>query len=175
MAAMRTALVLLAIAGSALADDRPKLAVVHAFAGLDLVETINQEMHIHGGTPATVAKARMNFQLRDGKTHVVIAKKLELLHGYCNDPKKWAERKLLAVSGYQVNDWDHADAVASAKDRANLPAKRDLFQVVVAFEGVSAYQACDRFGFALSLDVDGKTAEVELPLDVIREEPLRKR
>ena len=170
---MRTALLMLAIASTARADDRPKLATVHGFTGVDLVETLNQEMHIHGGDPALVAKAHLNFNVRDGKAHVVVAKKLELLHGYCNDKQKWATRTALPVTGYRVNDWDRVEPISSTKDKATLPAKKDLFQVELAFKGQLAYQACDRFAFAMSLVVDGTAAAVELPLDVIREEPLR--
>ncbi len=173
MATLRTALLLLAIAGTARADERPKLAVVHAFEGVDLVTTINQETHVHGGDPALVAEAHLNFQNRDGKAHAVVAKQLELLHGYCNDKKKWATRTKLPVTGYRVNDWDHVATLSAAKDKATLPAKQDLFQVTMTFTGQEAYQACDHFGFAMSLVVDGKAAPIEIPLDVIREEPLR--
>src|SRR5580692_6556199 len=110
---MRTAslvfVAIAAVASNARSDDRPKLAVVHPFTGIDLVETVNEAWHIHGGAPATIATARMNFQLCDGNAHVVITKQLELLHANCNEKQKWADRKPLAVTGYEVYDWDHTE------------------------------------------------------------------
>jgi hypothetical protein len=55
-----------------------------------------------------------------------------------------------------------------------VPAKPDLYSVGASFTGVSAYQACDRFAFAITLVVDGRSVSIEAPLRVKRYEPLRR-
>jgi hypothetical protein len=57
-----------------------------------------------------------------------------------------------------------------------LPATpaRDPYVISVRFAPVDAYQACDRFAFAVRLVVDGTAVELEAPLQVTRYEPLRR-
>jgi hypothetical protein len=46
---------------------------------------------------------------------------------------------------------------------------------VIHFAPVPVYQACDRFAFGVTLLVDGKRRGAEVPLRVVRMEPLRRR
>jgi hypothetical protein len=152
----------------------PQLAVLHRGRGVDVVESINDAEHAHGGAPAKVYEIRINFEVHDRRAHSVSINKLEWLHGYCNDDKKWADRKPLAVTGYRLYGWDDDDPLDAGKQRVALPAKPGRYQVVAGFHGFEAYQACDRFAFAMTLELDGSRFPLELPLEVTRIEPLRK-
>jgi hypothetical protein len=168
---MRTALFLLALAGSARADDAVPVQTLHAFPGIDLLETPQEVWHLHGGPGANLRRAYVSWQVRDDKAHVVVAKRLELLHGGCN-VKDWRSRKTLVVTNYAV--FAGNDVVAQSRSAATLPAKAGRYQVLLAFADESVYNACDRFEFAMTLEVDGKRIDVELPLNVVRIEPLRR-
>ncbi len=167
--------VLVALCAPALADPdpRPTFAVLRSRPGIDIVESINHASHIHGGDAATIDHASINVLVTNRKAHTLSVKKLELLRGLCQSTT-WESRKVLKVTGYAGYDWDSADAIASGKTNVTLPAKPDLYQVSVAFAGVSAYQACDRFAFAVQLVVDGTRVAIEVPLQIKRKQPLRR-
>ncbi len=152
--------------------ERPTFAVLHALRGIDVVESVNHASHMHGGDAASIHDAALNVLVTDGRVHTVKVTKLELLRGHCRTTT-WASRTPLGVTGYTVNDWDSVDPLATGTSSVTLPAKSDLYSVTVSFDGVSAYQACDRFAFAVSVVVDGTVVAIEVPLQIKRYEPLR--
>lgn len=164
---------LVASAAPALADPepRPTFAVLRSRPGIDIVESVNHASHLHGGDAASIDHASINVLVTNTKAHTIAVKKLELLRGHCRTAT-WESRKVLKVTGYHAYDWDSADAIASGTKAVTLPVKPDLYQVSVAFAGVSAYQACDRFAFAVQLVVDGKPVAIEVPLQIKRKQPL---
>lgn len=155
------------------ARSRPVLAVLQALPGIDVVESLNQASHVHGGDGASIDHTTVNFMVKDSKPHTLEVTKLEMLRGHCRETT-WTSRDALAVTGYEVFDWDSADPLAkyAAFAKVRFPAKPDLYSVSVKFEAMSVYQACDRFAFAVRMAVDGKVLDFEVPLDVKRYEPL---
>ena len=154
-------------------EPRPTFAVLHSRPGIDVVESINHASHIHGGAGAAIDHASINVRVKNAKPHTISVRKLELLRGPCQTTT-WDSRKRLVVTGYLLHDWDTADPIATGKKAITVQAKPDLYQVRVAFDGVAAYQACDRFAFAIQLVVDGKHVAIEAPLEIKRKEPLRR-
>ena len=154
---------------------RPDFPVLHALPGIDVVASSNQASHMHGGSPASIEGASVNVVVKDSRAHTIEVTKLELLRGHCRE-KTWTSRDSLTVSGYEVYDWDNVDPLAkhAAFAPLKLPAKPELYSVKVLFDAVSVYQACDRFAFAIWIVVDGKSLDLETPLDVKRYEPLRR-
>lgn len=160
------------VAADAPASDRPVFAVLHALAGIDVVESETRVWHIHGGAPAKVYVASINVVVKDARAHTIRATRLELLRGHCRTTT-WDSRTALAITGYTLHDWDSADPIATGATKITLPATSDLYSVGIEFQGVSAYQACDRFAFAVQLVIDGTKVSLEVPLQVTRREPLR--
>jgi hypothetical protein len=164
---MRTALLLLALAGSANADAIAPLKTLHAFHGIDLLES-RQAVSYEPSMGANLDSAWTNWQVRDDKAHVVVAKRLELRTG--RDGKNWIKRKALTVTEYTVKAWDNVTPVSQSRDAATLPAKSGRYQVTLSF---AAERVADDGEFAMTLEVDGKRVDVELPLEVYRELPKR--
>ncbi|MEO8703769.1 MAG: hypothetical protein ABI867_27210 [Kofleriaceae bacterium] len=169
---MRAIAIVMVLAGVVVADPRPKLAVKKALPGVDVVESVNQASHVHGGSPVSITEASVNLVVKDGKAHTVVVSKLELLRGNCNETT-WSSRDVLKPLGYEIHDWDTVDPVAKGTTKITLPAKSDLYSMSVRFAPVSAYQACDRFAFSVRMLVDGKPVALEAPLQIKRYEPLR--
>lgn len=151
---------------------RPVFEVLHALAGIDVVESETRVWHIHGGAPAKVYVASINVVVKDARAHTIRATGLELLRGHCRTTT-WDSRTALAITGYTLHDWDSADPIATGATKITLPATSDLYSVGIEFQGVSAYQACDRFAFAVQLVIDGTKVSLEVPLQVTRRDPLR--
>lgn len=157
-------------------EPRPPLKKLQALGpGIDLVETINMGIHTHGGPPAKIDSLAMNVRVSDGKPHAIAVAKVALLQANCNTPEgTWDSREAMAIVGHELYDWDFIDPQASGKDKVATPARNDLYQVKVALKPTTAYQSCDRFAWGFTATVDGKRFDLELPLRVMREEPLRK-
>jgi hypothetical protein len=155
------------------ASVRPILAVMRGLPGIDVVESVNQASHVHGGEAAAIDHAQINFQVKDTKPHALEVTKLEMLRGHCRETT-WSSRDALVVTGYAVYDWENTDPLAkfAAFAKVRLPNTPDLYSVAVTFDSLSVYQACDRFAFAVKMVVDGKALEIEVPLQVKRYEPL---
>lgn len=156
-------------------EPRPELKKLRELGpGIDLVETINLKMHVHGGKPATINAMAVNVRVHDGKPHAIAIDRVQMLRANCNNPAgTWDSRVALRVAGLELYDWDYVAPESSGKEKVTTPAKNDLYQVKVALSPAEAYQACDRFAFAFRAEVDGTKVTLELPLSVMREEPLR--
>lgn len=148
-------------------------AVVRSLPGIDLVESANYASHAHGGAPAAIGSASINFEVRDQRAHDVAVQKIELLRGHCGDTT-WSDRTRLTLTGHEVYTWTDYDPIARGTAAVNLPAggPRRL-SVKVLFAPVTAYQACDRHAFAIELTVDQVPVTIEIPLSVKRYEPMR--
>jgi len=150
-----------------------ELAVLQGFPGLDLVESSNHAFHEHGGDAAKISHAALTFEVRDGRAHVIAVHRIELLRAHCREDT-WHDRTRLTITGYEAYAWTSHDPIATGRARVTLPAgDPQRYGVTVRFAPVAAYQACDRFGFAIDLVVDGARFQTEIPLDVTRFEPLR--
>lgn len=172
---MRILLALLLVAGTSNAEpaERPTLAVLHKLPGISVVDSVNQGRHMHGGPAASIGQASIRIQVTDKRAHKVSVTRLEFLGGHCRETT-WSSRKRLTIVGHTAHDWDDVDPIASGKTSVTLPAVPDLYSVDVLFPPISAYQACNRFAFAVRLVVDGKRIDLEVPLEIKRYEPLRK-
>lgn len=147
-------------------------AVIRSLPGIDLVESANYASHAHGGAPASIDSASINLEVRDQRAHDVAVQKIELLRGHCRDTT-WSDRTRLTIAGHEVYTWTDYDPIARGTAAVNLPAggPRRL-SVKVLFAPVTAYQACDRFAFAIELTVDQVPVTIENPLQIKRYEPM---
>src|SRR5450755_1161306 len=170
---MKTMLFLVALTSFAHADEkfppRPDLATVEQFSGIDIVESRNEYDHEKGDSGAKMTEANIYVSNHDGKAHTLRIKKLELLHAHCN-AQKWADRKTLSVSNYEVYGWVGLEPKMTDKAKAVVPADQDLFHVIAKIGSVQVYNECDKFAFGVSVDIDGTTKQVELPIKVTRNE-----
>ena len=156
-------------------DDKPvELAVLHAFPGIDVVESINQARHEHGGPPAPLSEVTINFEVRDARAHSISVKKLEIVFSNCG-PKQKREKtdvKPLKITGHELYTWDDVDPIAKGAASVSTPSggpKR--YSVQATFDGITTYSAC---AFAIDLVVDRVRKKIELPLTIKRFEPLRR-
>lgn len=150
------------------------LSVIRSLPGIDLIESVTHAQHAHGGSPASIGSASINFEVRDQRAHDIAVQKIELLHGHCRETT-WSDRTPLTLAGHEAYTWTDYDPIARGGPGVTLPAgKPRRFAVRVLFAPVTAYQACDRFAFAIDLTVDRVPLAIETPLQVMRYEPLRR-
>ncbi len=127
---------------------------------------------MHGGAPAKVHTLWINLDNALGRAHRVRVTKLSWLRSHCRSTG-WDSSKPLRVASLDVNAWDELDPSVTGTSSVVLPARADWYQLRVHFDGITAYQACDRFGAEVELEVDGRRVTIELPYNVVRYEPLR--
>jgi hypothetical protein len=140
--------------------------VVKAWPGIDLVESDNHAIHTHGGPPATLAAVTVRLAVRDRRPHKVALAKLQLLEGHCNDTA-WTQRTTLGIGTHEIYG-----VGTPSRGSVTLPGDPDTYTVKVAIDNPpDVYNACDRFAFAITVEVDGVPADVVIPLHVEREEP----
>lgn len=168
---MRTALLLLALAAGD-ASARPGYDTLYEFPGINVVESFNEDEHATGDGGASISDVHIYMDNKDGAAHVFRVKKLELLHGHCGS-QKWQERTAIAVKSVDTAPFDASDATAKAGggDKIAVPAIKDLVALRARFKAMRIYNECDRFAFAIQLEVDGKTKPVELELLIKRLHP----
>lgn len=162
---------LLLVASPALADDEhPELAVLHSFPGIDLVETINDVQHGHGGPPAKVNHAFINFEVRDVRAHKIEVRSISIVFDHCRGAKKRkTDVQRRALQGLELSTWHGVDPIAKGKASVSTPAGKPAgYGVKVLFDGVATYSGC---GFAIDLVVDRVRKQIELPLTITRLEP----
>jgi hypothetical protein len=148
-----------------------ELAVLQRVPGVAIIQSENSVEHEHGGKPATLDHAWIKFDIEDRRPHAISAERVELLRAACRETD-WHDRKPLRVTGYRLYR-DDADPIATGHVRIALPTVPNRYTIAISFAPVTAYQACDRFAYAVQLIVDGARISLELPLDVMRIEPLR--
>jgi len=153
---------------------RPKLKEIARVAGVSVLETSNTARHVHGGKPAKIHVLAINLNSVQGKANEVRVTKLGWLHAHCRS-SSWTSRKDLSVRSLDVIPWDAYEPTAKGAASVVLPTKPDWYQLRVHFDGITAYQACDKFGVEIELQIDGKLITFEMPYDVMRFEPLRRR
>lgn len=169
---MRWLLVLLLATSASADDERIELKTLHSFPGIDLVESLNSARHEHGGPPARVYRASMNFDVRDTRAHRIEVRSIAVVFDHCGKKKVKGDLEPRKLAGYALYTWDSADPIA--KGTAALvtpPGKPDRYSVGVTFDSLETYTAC---GFAIDLVVDRVRKQIELPLHIIRFEPLRR-
>jgi hypothetical protein len=148
------------------------LAVLQRVPGVAIMESRNFAQHGHGGPPASLDRVFIIFEIEDRRPHAISAQRVELLHASCRETA-WRDRTPLHVTGYRLYR-DTEDPIAKSPLRLALPAVPGEYSIEIAFTAIRAYQACDRFAFAVQLVVDGARIPLELPLDIKRLEPLRR-
>jgi hypothetical protein len=169
---VRWLLVVLLATSAAADDDRIELKTLHSFPGIDLVESINSARHEHGGPPAKVYRATMNFEVRDMRAHRIEVRSIAVVFDHCGKKKAKGDVKPRKLLGHELYTWDSADPIATGKAGVVTPAgKPERYSVTVAFDGLETYTGC---GFAIDLVVDRVRKQIELPLNIIRFEPLRR-
>jgi hypothetical protein len=166
---MRIALVLVALAATT-AHARPHYDTLYELPGIDIVESINEYTHDKGDGGAVIDDVHIYMTNKDGKPHVFRIKKLELLHGHCGS-QKWKERSAIAVKNVEAFAWDESEPSDTGKDKVTVPAVKDMVSVRANFKSMRVYNECDRFAFAIQLEVDGKLTPIELELLIKRNDP----
>ena len=114
-----------------------------------------QVYHTHGGAGALVDRVEPPVRNRSDRARRLRVTALERLHGAATRPAGTATKPLV------VRQPEAPVEVAPA----------ETLRVAVLFDPVECYNACDRFGFRVHVEVDGAAGVVEAPLDVEREEP----
>jgi hypothetical protein len=148
------------------------LQVLQRVPGIAIMESRNFAQHGHGGPPASLDRVFIIFEIEDRRPHAISAQRVELLRASCRETA-WRDRTPLHVTGYRLYR-DTEDPIAKNPVRLALPAVPGEYSIEIAFTAISAYQACDRFAFAVQLVVDGARIPLELPLDIKRLEALRR-
>jgi hypothetical protein len=158
------------LATSAFADDkRVELATLHAFPGVDLVESVNDVTHDHYGPPAKVHQAFLNFEVLDTRAHQIEVRSIAVVVDNCGKKKAKGDVKPRKLAGHELYAWDSSDPIAKGKAGVRTPpGKPDRFTVEVEFASFDTTRAC---GFAIDIVVDRVRKQIELPLRIIREEP----
>lgn len=170
---MRTALSLVTLAAIAVrADASPDLETLYEFPGIDVVESMNEYGHEKGDSGAKIAEAHVAMRNKDGAAHEFRVKKLELLHGHCGS-QKWQEHTPITVKGLESSTYDAIEPSAKAgpNDKIAVPAVKDFVWLTAKFTTMHIYNECDRFAFAIQLEVDGKLNPIELELRIKRTDP----
>lgn len=135
--------------------------------GVFLHASYNGVHHVHGGDAAQLGAARLTLSSGDGRAHTVEFQGLEFLHAHC-DSKGWDDRKPTRI----VEVWVGSSSYELKQPAPKVELSEDgLLSVRVTHPAIEAYQVCDRFGYAVSVRIDGQPHTFELPVDVIREEP----
>ena len=150
----------------------PPLAVLQRVPGVAIFESRNFSSHGHGGPPASLDNVFVILEIEDRRPHAISADRVELLRASCRETA-WHDRTPLHITGYRLYR-DTADPIANNPSRLALPAVPGQYSISIDFTAVPAYQACDRFGYAVQLIIDGARVPLELPLDIKRLEPLRR-
>jgi len=142
------------------------LAVLQRVPGIAIMESRNFAQHAHGGPPASLDRVFITFEIEDRRPHAISAERVELLRASCRETA-WRDRTPLHLTGYRLYR-DTEDPIAKSPVRLALPTVPGEYSIEIAFKAISAYQACDRFAFAVKLVIDGARLSLELPLDIKR-------
>lgn len=109
--------------------------------------------HSHGGAGAMISQVGLLVKNRGDAPHTLRVLKVERLHGSCNAP-----------------GWDSADPLTVREPSGAITVEPgEDTRIAVIFDPVECYNACDRFGFRVHVDVDGEPREVIAELEVQRE------
>jgi hypothetical protein len=106
------------------------------------------------------------------RCHEFRVKKLEIPHGHCGS-QKWHQRSTIATKRLETSTYDAVEASAKAapNDKISVPAVKDFVWLTATFAAMHIYNECDRFAFAIQLEVDGKPKPIELELRIKRNDP----
>ncbi len=173
---MRTALSLVTLSLVTLAafavHAEPQLDTLYEFPGIDVVVSMNEWGHEKGDSGAKIEEVHIAMRNKDGAAHAFRVPKLELLHGHCGS-QKWQERSTIAIKGLETSTYDAIEPSAKAgpKDKIAVPAVKGLVWLTAKFTAMRVYNECDRFAFAIQLEVDGKLKPIELELRINRSDP----
>jgi hypothetical protein len=152
------------IGGPAHAEPRTELPVLHAFPGIDIVETRNHVIYSHGGPGPKLDHADIVVEVRDARAHTISVRRIGLV-STC-DPKP-GEIRALKLTGHELRTWDASKVVAKGTASIATPrGKPDRLRVRIQFKELSTTSAC---AFALDVVVDRIRKKIELPLTLERE------
>lgn len=140
--------------------------VLHAFPGLDIVESRNQEIYSHGGPPAQFDSMRIEVAVRDARVHTLSVRKLAIA-SVC-EPK--LETTPLKLRFHELHDWHRNAVVAKGMARVRTPAGADKrYSLRVRFKEITRTEGC---AYVVDLVVDRVAKQVRIPLTIIREADL---
>jgi hypothetical protein len=160
---MRFAL-LAVITSSAHAEARRDLPVLHAFPGIDIVESSNHVTYSHGGPPPKLDHAELVVEVRDARAHTISVRSIGIV-STC-EPKSGDVRGL-KLKGHELRVWGTAKLVAKGTASIATPAgKPDRHRIRIVFKELSTTVGC---AFALDVVVDRVRKKIELPLTLERE------
>jgi hypothetical protein len=154
-----------AIAGSvAHAEPRTELAVLHAFPGIDIVESRNHVIYSHGGPAPKLDHVDLVVEVRDARAHTLSVRSIGIV-STC-DPKP-GEIRALKLKGHELRTWDTDKVVAKGTASIATPAgKPDRHRARIRFKDITTTVGC---AFALDVVVDRIRKKIELPLTLERE------
>lgn len=162
-------------------SDAQATATFGSDASIDAADTVRDGVrftavtgharHTHGGEPAHVSSARVDFT-NEGATHRLRVAAVDFLSDHGGDCHGLATtfRKHLEPSGLRFAD---DEGYAPNGEVVVAPASRG--QLEVYFEPADAYYTyCDTFAFRVQLLVDATPKVVVVELQVTRVEPMRR-
>ena len=150
----------------------PELAVKHAFPGIDIVSSINDARHEHGGPPAKLDHVVINFEVRDTRAHTLSVRKVEIVQLECGKKRDPKLIDTLKIVDHELYTWEDLDPIA--KDKASVKTPAGMAQRLglhVNFEGITSYTGC---AFLVDIVVDRVRKKIELPLQIKRMQPVRR-
>jgi hypothetical protein len=162
--------ILFAVIANAAHAEPVELAVLHTFPGIDLVETINEGIYDHGGPPAKLDHATINFDVGDARAHTITIRKLDMVTASCGkaDKRSKTDTKPLVIKGHELRTWDDAKPIAKRAASISTPAGGPRrYSVNVRFAEITTTSGC---AFTIDLVVDRVRKKIELPLRIIREQ-----
>ena len=119
-------------------------------------EVEGEAMQVHhgrGGTPAFINNVTILVHNRGVRARTLRVHGIERLHGSC-DAAGWNEETALEMT--------------DPKDDIVIEAGEST-RIAIVFNEVECFNACDRFAFRVSVDVDGTEVAVEARVDVQRD------
>lgn len=134
-----------------------------------VLPTHHEVWHTHGGDAAWIYSLSCALQNVTSKPVSVEVMSVELLIGHCVQPG-WFSRTPLAL---QKMEWssDPSQKTGKSQGAKHHIAPDQAAYAQLTYKPVSVYNACERFAYGVKLLVDGAPQTLELPLNVVREEP----
>lgn len=134
-----------------------------------VLPTHHEVWHTHGGDAAWVYDVSLGLQNVTSKPVSVEVSSVELLVGHCVQPG-WFSRSPMELKKIEWSADLSRHAAKSQGAKHNLAPEQGAY-AQITYKPVSVYNACERFAYGVNLLVNGVPQSLELPLNVVREEP----
>jgi len=137
-------------------------------SAVKLLESKNHAIHGHRGKGAMIDDMSLQFEIADGKPHVIAVNKVELLWRGCNSGSSaWYSREEKPVKELELQY--EKSPVKGDTSVTTTPGSKDAYVRVVFAEAFEVYNGCEIFAYGVELDIDGVRSTHEVPFNVERE------